>query len=153
MEAEALQLSRLTVLIPITATETLLPSNLLIGNNSFIFTGDAEESSEQDMISSGMNLDCDVRLCLGHLGSAGSTTWDFLSASTPSFAVVSCGTGNQYGHPSSETMGRLSDMEIPVFRTDKQGTIIGVSDGSSISWNTEPCNDYSSGDESQADEN
>lgn len=120
------------------------------GNNSFIFTGDAEESSEQDMISSGMDLDCDV-LCLGHHGSASSTTWDFLSASTPSFAVVSCGTGNQYGHPSSETMGRLSDMEIPVFRTDKQGTIIGVSDGSSISWNTEPCNDYSSGDESQAD--
>lgn len=120
------------------------------GNNSFIFTGDAEEGSEQDMISSGMSLDCDV-LCLGHHGSASSTTWDFLSASTPSWAVVSCGMGNQYGHPAAETMGRLSDMEIPVFRTDKQGTIIGVSDGSSISWNTEPCNDYSSGDESQAD--
>lgn len=120
------------------------------GDNSFIFTGDAEESSEQDMISTGMNLDCDV-LCLGHHGSASSTTWDFLSASTPSWAVISCGAGNQYGHPSAETMGRLSDMEIPVFRTDKQGTIIGVSDGSTISWNTEPCNDYSSGNDSQPD--
>ena len=45
-------------------------------------------------------------------------------------------------------MGRLSDMGIPVFRTDKQGTIIAVSDGTNISWSQEPCNDYSSGDSS-----
>ena len=45
-------------------------------------------------------------------------------------------------------MGRLSDMGIPVFRTDKQGTIIAVSDGTTISWSQEPCNDYSSGDSS-----
>lgn len=43
-------------------------------------------------------------------------------------------------------MGRLSDMGIPVFRTDKQGTIIAVSDGANISWSQEPCDDYSSGD-------
>lgn len=115
------------------------------GSNSFLFTGDAEESSEQDMISTGMDLDCDV-LCLGHHGSASSSTWDFLSASSPSYAVISCGAGNRYGHPAAETMGRLSDMEIPVFRTDKQGTIISVSDGSTLSWNVDPCNDYSSGE-------
>ena len=39
-------------------------------------------------------------------------------------------------------------MGIPVFRTDKQGTIIAVSDGTNISWSQEPCNDYSSGDSS-----
>ena len=33
---------------------------LVNGNNSFMFMGDAEETSEQDMISTGMNLDCDV---------------------------------------------------------------------------------------------
>ena len=42
-------------------------------------------------------------------------------------------------------MGRLSDMGIPVFRTDKQGTIIAVSDGTGINWNQDPCNDYSAG--------
>ena len=46
--------------------------------------------------------------------------------------------------------GRLSDMEIPVFRTDKQGTIIAVSDGTTISWSQDPCNDYSSGDAVQS---
>ena len=120
---------------------------LVNGDNSFMFMGDAEETSEQDMISTGMNLDCDV-LCLGHHGSASSTSWDLLEASTPSWAVVSCGKGNSYGHPTAETMGKLSDMDIPVFRTDDQGTVIAVFDGSTISWNQEPCNDYSSGDES-----
>ena len=104
---------------------------LVNGDNSFMFMGDAEETSEQDMISTGMNLDCDV-LCLGHHGSASSTSWDLLEASTPSWAVVSCGKGNSYGHPTAETMGKLSDMDIPVFRTDDQGTVIAVSDGSTI---------------------
>ncbi len=39
-------------------------------------------------------------------------------------------------------MGRLSDMGIPVFRTDKQGTIIAVSDGTTYFWSQDPCNDY-----------
>ena len=119
---------------------------LVNGNNSFMFMGDAEETSEQDMISTGMNLDCDV-LSLGHHGSASSTTWDLLEASTPSWAVISCGQDNSYGHPAAETMGKLKDMDIPVFRTDDQGTIIALSDGNVISWNQEPCNDYASGSE------
>lgn len=119
---------------------------LVNGDNSFLFMGDAEETSEQDMISTGMSLDCDV-LCLGHHGSASSTSWDILEASTPSWAVVSCGRGNSYGHPTAETMGKLSDMGIPVFRTDDQGTVIAASDGNTISWNQDPCNDYSAGSE------
>lgn len=58
-----------------------------------IFTGDAEETSEQDMISTGMNLDCDV--LSGHHGSASSTTRDFLEATSPSYAVISCGINNR----------------------------------------------------------
>lgn len=121
---------------------------LVNGNNSFMFMGDAEETSEQDMISTGMNLDCDV-LSLGHHGSASSTSWDLLEATTPSWAVISCGADNSYGHPAAETMGKLSDMNIPVFRTDDQGTIIALSDGDTISWNQDPCNDYTSGSDKQ----
>ena len=124
---------------------------LVNGNNSFMFMGDAEETSEQDMISTGMNLDCDV-LSLGHHGSASSTSWDLLEAASPSWAVISCGLNNSYGHPAEETMGKLSDMDIPVFRTDDQGTVIALSDGNTISWNQEPCNDYTSGSEKQSTE-
>lgn len=116
------------------------------GSTSFIFTGDAEEKSEEDMIRPDVDLDCDV-LCVGHHGSSSSTSWDFLEATTPSYAVISCGMGNQYHHPSAETMERLSDMDIPVFRTDEQGTVTAVSDGTTVTWTASPCNDYSSGDE------
>ena len=112
--------------------------------------GDAEYESESAMVNSGMDLSCDV-LCLGHHGSASSTSWDLLQAVVPEFAVISCGAGNAHGHPHEETMEKLSSMEIPVFRTDIQGTIIASSDGTSLSWNVRPCNDYSSGDDTKTD--
>lgn len=119
------------------------------GQNSFIFTGDAEHNSEAAMCASGIDLDCDV-LVPGHHGSATATSWDFLEATVPEYAVISCGTDNQYGHPDQDTMDKLQDMGINVFRTDKQGTIIALSNATNITWNTEPCNDYSSGDTSDA---
>ena len=145
-----------TVLAPNGISQNSNDNSLVIklenGSNSFVFTGDAEETSEQDMISTGMNLDCDV-LSLGHHGSASSTSWDLLEASTPSWAVISCGQDNSYGHPAASTMEKLRDMNIPVYRTDDQGTIIALSDGDTISWNQEPCNDYTAGDAKQQSAN
>ena len=119
------------------------------GQNSFIFTGDAEHNSEAAMCATGIDLSCNV-LVSGHHGSATATSWEFLEATVPEYAVISCGADNQYGHPDRDTMDKLSSMEIDVFRTDKQGTIIAVSNGTDISWNTEPCDDYSAGDISDA---
>lgn len=116
------------------------------GSNSFILTGDAESSSESSMCNSGIDIDCDI-LCIGHHGSASSTSWEFLQYTVPEYAVISCGSDNQYGHPDKDTMDKLQSMEISVFRTDKQGTIIATSDGGNISWNADPCNDYSPGDD------
>lgn len=50
-------------------------------------------------------------------------------------------------------MEKLRDMNIPVYRTDAQGTIIALSDGDTISWNQEPCNDYAAGDAKQQSAN
>lgn len=115
------------------------------GENSFIFTGDADNESESAICSSGIDISCDV-LSVGHHGSATATSWDFLEKTVPEFAVISCGTGNSYGHPDKDTMDKLQSMGIQVFRTDKQGTIIALSNGTDISWNQGPCNDYSPGD-------
>ena len=115
------------------------------GDNSFIFTGDAESTSEKAMCESGIDLSCDV-LVPGHHGSATATSWDFLQATVPEYAVISCGKDNQYGHPDKDVMDKLESMDIHVYRTDKQGTIVAVSDGTTITWNQEPCNDYSPGD-------
>ena len=74
-----------------------------------------------------------------------STSWDLLQKSTPAYAVLSCGADNSYGHPHVESMEKLQAMEIELLRTDKQGTIIVSTDGSTITWNVSPCNDYSPG--------
>lgn len=142
-----------TILAPSSITNSDNNNSVAIklenGDNSFIFTGDAESESENFMIESGIDLSCDV-LCIGHHGSADSTSQNFLDKTAPRYAVLSCGISNIFGHPDAETMERLSSMSIALFRTDKQDTIIAKSDGKTITWNTQPCNDYSSG--AQAEE-
>lgn len=115
------------------------------GADSFVFTGDAAHESEEEMINTGLTLDCDV-LSIGHHGSANSTSWDFLEATLPEYAVISCGAGNQYGHPDADVMEKLLSMEIEIYRTDIQGTIIAESNGSGITWSAPPCNDYTPGE-------
>ena len=118
---------------------------LTYGENSFIFTGDADVASEKEMCVLGMDLSCDV-LSLGHHGSATSNSSRFLEKTLPEYAVISCGAGNSYGHPHEEVVELLENMEIDVFRSDVQGTVIAESDGTNITWSEEPCNDYSDGE-------
>lgn len=118
---------------------------LVNGEQSFLLTGDAESSSEKAMCDSGLDLTCDV-LVPSHHGSATATSWEFLQETVPAYAVISCGTDNQYGHPDKDTMDKLQAMEISVYRTDIQGTVVAVGDGENLSWDQEPCNDYTPGD-------
>lgn len=115
------------------------------GDTSFLITGDAETKSEAEICGTGLSLDSDVYV-MGHHGSGTSTSWELLQKAVPEYAVLSCGTGNSYGHPHVESMEKLQAMGIELLRTDKQGTIIASTDGTSISWNVSPCNDYTPGD-------
>jgi len=103
-------------------------------DTSFLFTGDAEKESEQEMLNKGYDLKADV-LKIGHHGSSSSTTSAFLQAVSPKYAVISCGQGNSYGHPHKEIIEKLKSLNITVYRTDQQGTIIAVSDGKTILFN------------------
>ncbi|MDO5426228.1 MAG: MBL fold metallo-hydrolase [Eubacteriales bacterium] len=114
------------------------------GDDVFLLMGDAESDSEEEILASGLDVACDV-LCVGHHGSASSTTWDFLEQALPESAVISCGLENDYGHPHTETMEKLESMEISLFRTDLQGDLTAYTEGSGIAWNTDPCNVYTSG--------
>lgn len=100
-------------------------------NNSFLFTGDASEESENDILAAGEDLGADV-LKVGHHGSSTATSQDFLNAVNPSYAVISAGLGNSYGLPSAETVKRLKDGGIKTLRTDINGTIVFTSDGTKI---------------------
>lgn len=104
------------------------------GKNSFVFSGDAEEAAEVDIIQNNKELKSDV-LKVGHHGSSTSSSEAFLDAVKPQFAVISCEKNNDYGHPTKKILKRLTKHSIEIFRTDKQGTITAVSDGNKIVWN------------------
>lgn len=115
------------------------------GDNTFLFTGDAEADAELDMIYANHNIDTDVYHC-GHHGSSSSTSTEFLAAMTPEYCVISCGENNSYGHPHAQTLNSLRTANIQTFRTDEQGTIIAYSDGYNITWNTSPSETWISGE-------
>ena len=105
---------------------------VVYGDTSFLFTGDAEEYAES-LITGDVSADV---LKVGHHGSSTSTGEAFLERVSPSYAVISCGLGNSYGHPHIETMEKLGSLGIPVLRTDEMGTVVAESDGTEINIKT-----------------
>jgi competence protein ComEC len=101
---------------------------LAYGRHSFLFTGDLEQEAERALIASGRVRAADV-LQVGHHGSLTSTSPVLVSAVRPSFAVISCGAGNRYGHPSPAVIARLREAGASVFRTDLRGGVIIATDG------------------------
>jgi len=101
------------------------------GTTSFLFTGDAQALSEQEMLAKGFNLKADI-LKIGHHGSDSSTTLQLLKAVSPQYGIIEVGKGNDYGHPHQTTLGKLAAANVKVYRTDLNGTIIIKSDGSGL---------------------
>lgn len=107
-------------------------TKLTYGNTSFLFTGDAESESESEIVRNYPDsLACDV-LKLGHHGSSTSSSDRFLEIVQPRYAVISCGVDNDYGHPHREIVNKMDDFQVLTYRTDTQGTIRAVSDGSTV---------------------
>ncbi|MEZ4358187.1 MAG: ComEC/Rec2 family competence protein [Eubacteriales bacterium] len=109
---------------------------LTYGDTSFLFMGDAEEESEEDILNSGADLSADV-LKAGHHGSSTSTSQEFLDAVSPSIVLVSCGVDNEYGHPHEEFLNRVSQKGCTLLRTDLNGNITLYSNGVDITTETE----------------
>jgi beta-lactamase superfamily II metal-dependent hydrolase len=103
---------------------------LVYGENSFMFTGDANLYTENQIEwnESGETLESDV-LKLGHHGSKTSSSILWLEKIKPSIAIVSAGKNNKYGHPDEETIERLKTLGIPFLNTAEIGNIIFQSDG------------------------
>ena len=129
-----------TMLGPVTGYSDTNNTSLVLridyGDTSFLLTGDMEKTAETDLVNSGANLKADV-LQVGHHGSSTSTGYLFLNAVLPEMGVISCGTGNKYGHPHEETLSILRDAKVDVYRTDLQGTITIGSDGQNFTVGTE----------------
>ncbi len=114
------------------------------GKNRFLFAGDATTNAEADIIKNGLDISADVYK-VNHHGSASSTSQAFLDAVNPTYAVISCGKNNDYGHPTKEVLDKLKAKNVSVFRTDEQGTVTVTSDGSNLTWSTEPSTTWAAG--------
>ena len=104
---------------------------LTYGERKFLFMGDAESDSEQEILERFGNVTADVLKC-GHHGSSTSTSQAFLDRVSPEYAVISCGRDNSYGHPHQETLERLDRKNVTVYRTDQQHTVIASCDGEKL---------------------
>ena len=104
-------------------------------DNCFLFTGDAEEPTERDLLNRGIEP-CEV-LKVAHHGSGHSSKSAFLRAVIPKYAAISAGDGNRYGHPDEEALARLRSAEVEVYRTALSGTIAFTSDGKTIKVTTQ----------------
>ena len=131
--------AKVEILAPLRDYENIndmsIVAKVVYGDTSFLFTGDIEWDAEHDLIDAGVDLSADV-LKVPHHGSDTSSSYVFLRAVMPSYAVISVGKGNAYGHPVEDTLSRLKDVGAEVIRTDELGTIICDSDGHSITFNS-----------------
>ncbi|KAA3613184.1 MAG: DNA internalization-related competence protein ComEC/Rec2 [Calditrichaeota bacterium] len=114
-----------------TINNSSLVFKLMYGNNSFLFSGDAEVESEEAMQNYESFLDVDV-LKVGHHGSRTSSSKEFLELVKPEFAIISVGRKNKFKHPAPETLEKFSNLGIEFYRTDQIGAIVIESDGHTL---------------------
>jgi competence protein ComEC len=103
---------------------------LRYGNTTALLEGDAESPSENRMLAEG-SLHSDF-LKVGHHGSRTSTTPDFLTAVSPSWAAISVGRRNFYGHPRPEVLDELQTAHVRTLRTDTLGLSTLYFDGNEV---------------------
>lgn len=101
---------------------------LFFKNFSALLMGDATSKIENNLLAYGSGLKSDV-LKVGHHGSKYSSSAAFLNYVRPEAAMIEVGARNRYGHPTAATLERLKNLNISVFRTDKDGDIKILSDG------------------------
>ena len=111
-------------------------TRLTYGGKSFLFTGDAETKEEAEIISGGAQLKSDV-IKVGHHGSKTSSSKKFLEAVMPEICIIMCGEDNDYGHPHNAVLRRYEEFGCKIYRTDRYGSVVFISNGKDIDVVTE----------------
>lgn len=106
------------------------------GAHRILIAGDVEKAGERDLLASGATLQATV-LKVAHHGSANATSAEFLKRARPELAVISCGRGNPFGHPSPDVLKRLADTSATVVRTDEAGAVTVRCERLTFSWRCE----------------
>lgn len=103
-----------------------------LGERAVLLTGDAEALEEADLVARyGRTLRADY-LKAGHHGSRTSTGEPLLELVQPSWATLSCGVRNRFGHPHAPTVERLLTHDVQTFRLDRSGSFEWTTDGHGV---------------------
>ena len=100
------------------------------GASSVLLEGDAEKQVERRIAA--LHHPSANLVKVGHHGSNNATTPELLASASPQFAIISVGSGNSFGLPRIETLGRLADAGARVYRTDLDGAVTFYLDGHSV---------------------
>ena len=107
------------------------------GEVAFLTTGDAEVDAEARMTDEyGEDLEAEIYHA-GHHGSDTSSTEEFLAAVEPDAAIISADYDSQFGHPHQEVLERFDEHGIDAYWTATHGTIVFVSDGETVTVETQ----------------
>ncbi len=108
-----------------TTNDGSIVAKLSYGDTSIMLTGDATIKTEKIILeeNSEIQLNSDI-LKTGHHGSRTSSSPEFVKAISPTYALISDGKNNKYGHPHQETLDTLAQFRAKIFRTDLLGAII-----------------------------
>jgi competence protein ComEC len=104
-------------------------------NVSFLLMADAGIEAEDSIMAAGYDLNSTV-LKVGHHGSSSSSSPVFLSRVMPASSIIEVGSGNDYGHPTQQTLSALQSISSRVYRTDLDGTVVVSTDGQTYSVST-----------------
>ena len=95
------------------------------GESSALFTGDLDSAGERRLLEHFPTLRAGL-LQVGHHGSAGSSSLQFVSQVAPEYAVISVGRKNRYGHPAPAVVNKLGLVlgdSLRLYRTDRDGSV------------------------------
>jgi competence protein ComEC len=108
-------------------------AQLQYGEVSVLFMGDAPSGIEDYLARTyGAQYMQSNVIKIGHHGSRTSTSPLFIETVSPTYAVISAGKDNSYGHPHPEVLATLETAGVSHFSTAQEGTIVLMTDGVSI---------------------
>jgi competence protein ComEC len=114
------------------ANDNSLVLRITYGRRAALLTGDAEALEESELVTRNRNALRADFLKIGHHGSRTSTSGAFLDAVRPTFATISCGVRNRFGHPHLPVLERLQLHRVEMLRLDRAGGVIWQTDGMEI---------------------
>lgn len=104
---------------------------LVVGQTAFLFTADAEEIVEQEVLRLGIPLEADV-LKVPHHGSKTSSSIQFLEKVSPRYGVITSGLRNDHNLPSPEILERYVSLGITTLLTEEIGSVVFGSNGKEV---------------------